>query len=355
MKRIIIVTGLVLAVSIWFYFSGVGEQEQITRQIISPTVITPKKPVPSDISQTMVFIPYWNIPSEEDFSGYDTLIYFGVTPDNEGALKKDTGFSGLETFVTHTSPTKKRYLTVRMLDTATNIDILENQSAQASLIEKLSELSVQHHLEGVVLDLEMSVIPFSDTQKDISHFVTRMADQLHKRNLELMVTIYGDTFYRSRPYDVSLLGDKADRILIMAYDFHKSRGEPGPNFPFDRKGEYDFKQMVQDFSQHVDAEKLTVVFGMYGYDWTLGEQGLPLKTANAIPLHEIESDIIPGCTGDCIISTDKASQETKVTYSDPEGYDHVMWFENEASVEVKKEYLEEQGIGSIGYWVWGYF
>ncbi len=355
MKRIIIVTVIVLVVSGWLYFSGVGEQEQSTYTPVSPTIITPEKPVPADIAHEMMFIPYWNIPSGEETSEYDSLIYFGVAPDTDGSLKEDEGRSNLELFIERSSSARKQYITVRMLNTETNIEILESPEAQEKLIREVTEIAQIYRFDGIVLDLEMSVIPFSDTKEDISDFIEKVSGSLHQENLEVLITLYGDTFYRGRPYDVSFLGEQVDGILIMAYDFHKSRGEPGPNFPFDRKEEYDFKQMVQDFSKNVDNEKITVIFGMYGYDWTLGEQGLPLKSAQAIPLYEIESDILPGCNGDCKISTDKTSSETKVTYSDSEGYDHVLWFESEDSVEVKMKYLEEQGIGGIGYWVWGYF
>lgn len=355
MKRIIFVTVFVLVLSAWFYLSGAGEQEQNTYTAISPTLITPEKPVPSEITDTMVFVPYWNIPSENLTLDYDTLIYFGVTPDTDGSLKDDAGMTQVDRFIQNTSAEKNRYLTIRMLDTETNISILENAQAQQKLFAEVDNLVNTYDFDGVVLDLEMSVIPFSDTQQDISTFVESLSTALHKEGLTFMLTLYGDTFYRSRPYDVSFLGTQADGILIMAYDFHKSRGEPGPNFPFDRKGEYDFQQMVQDFSKNVDPEKITVIFGMYGYDWTLGAQGLPLKSAQAIPLHEIESDILPGCNGDCKVATDANSQETRVTYSDDDGYDHILWFESEGSVEVKKRYLEEQGIDSVGFWVWGYY
>lgn len=355
MKRIIIVTSIVLVLSVFFYFSGVGEQEQTTQMSVSPTVISESKPVPSEISNRMVFVPYWNIPSDENFSDYDSLIYFGITPEKTGELKDDIGLSGVETFVDETSPQKKRYITLRMLNTETNIEILANPSAQQSLLNETVEIAERYNFDGIVLDLEMSVIPFSDTQKDISEFVEQTVRKSHDNDLEVYMTLYGDTFYRGRPYDVAFLGEQVDGVLIMAYDFHKSRGEPGPNFPFERKGEYDFQQMVQDFSKSVGPDKVTVIFGMYGYDWTLGEQGLPLKSAKAIPLHEIQSDILPGCQDDCKVSTDPSTSESNVTYSDPDGYEHVLWYEDEASVEVKMDYLQEQGIGSIGYWVWGYF
>lgn len=354
MKRIIAIIILALVVSLWLYFSRVGEQEQSTQSVVSPTLITPKKPVSTEITHAMIFIPYWNIPSNPGLE-YDSLIYFGVAPGADGSLKEDTGMANIDRFINNTSSSKKRYLTIRMLDTETNIAILDNLEAQQKLIQEITDIAKDYDFDGVVLDLEMSVIPFSNTQQDISGLALMISDELHQNDLELMIAIYGDTFYRGRPYDVSYLGTLADKVLIMAYDFHKSRGEPGPNFPFDRKGEYDFQQMVQNFSKSVDSDKLTVIFGMYGYDWTLGEQGLPLKTAQAIPLHEIESDILPDCTGECAVSTDRVSLETKVTYSDAEGYDHVLWFEDEDSVKVKTKYLEEQGIGSIGFWVWGYF
>ena len=85
---------------------------------------------------------------------------------------------------------------------------------------------------------------------------------------------------------------------------------------------------------------------MYGYDWTLGSQGKPLKAAKAVPLNQIDN------TGAFV---DPASKEKHIRYVDDEGYDHILWYEDKESVKVKIEYLKKQGIGSVGYWVWGYF
>ena len=57
----------------------------------------------------------------------------------------------------------------------------------------------------------------------------------------------------------------------------------------------------------------------------------------------------------CVISIDTTSKEKKIKYVDQEGYDHILWYEDEESSNVKIDYLMEQGIGSVGYWVWGYF
>ncbi len=324
------------------------------------------------ITSRSIFVPYWNIPRTGATYEYDTLMYFGVTPDTKGVLKKDTGYSNIQRFVSQSSAKQQRLFTLRMLDTQTNIAILDDESAQDSVISETMSLVRQHNFDGIVLDLEMSVIPFSDVQQNISAFTQKVSDTVRKEKKEVVIALYGDTFYRGRPYDVKKLGAMSDKVLIMAYDYHKSRGEPGANFPFEREGEYDFKRMIRDFSQEVPPEKLIVAFGMYGYDWTLGDQGLPLKQAKAIPLWEIEkgythcdhresSSLIQGSkenrvsADSCILHTDTNTKEKKITYTDSEGYSHELWYEDRESVEVKKKYLEEQGIGSIGYWVWGYF
>jgi spore germination protein YaaH len=196
------------------------------------------------------------------------------------------------------------------------------------------------------------VIPFDNVTTQITSFVTRFSGKAKEEDRQFFMTIYGDTFYRQRPYDIEKLEPVVDRFLVMAYDFHKSRGEPGPNFPFDRRslGEggipYDFKEMINDFTSVSPPEKLTILFGMYGYDWTLGPQGLPLKSARAIPLNEIDAE---GAI------TDQTSPEKHILYTDDEGYKHVLWYEDLESVDIKIKYLKEQGIGSVGYWVWGYF
>jgi len=300
-----------------------------------------------------VFIPYWNIPpSPSEVDDFDSLIYFGISYDVTGKLIRDTGFMNIDSFIKNTSQDKERILTVRMLNTEDNLVILDDVSRQSLVINQTLDLVEQYGFDGVVLDLEMGVIPFDDAKDSITQFTLLFSDSAHDSEKTFSMTMYGDVFYRARPYDVEKLAHVVDEIYVMAYDFHKSRGEPGPNFPFDRQSlgdgglTYDFQTMINDFIQIVPREKITILFGMYGYDWTLGAQGKPLKAAKAVALREIDSE------GSII---DPLSKEKHILYTDDEGYKHELWFEDEESVNVKIEYLKNQGIGSVGYWVWGYF
>ena len=346
------------------------------------------EPFRGDARQT-IFIPYWDLPaSPSEGAEYNSLIYFGVSPDASGELNHDAGFKNVSSFIHNTSSDKERLLTVRMLDTEDNLAILGNGSLQSTVVSESVAIAKKFGFDGIVLDLEMGVIPFENTKDSITSFVKLFSEATHTESVTFSLTLYGDTFYRARPYDVREISRYVDQIYIMAYDFHKSRGEPGPNFPLTRQSVstgglvdheygYDFQTMVDDFASVVPREKITVLFGMYGYDWTLGPQGKPLKAATAIPLNEIENgysdceiSVIPDLirnpekvtgspigVGDdmCINYINPTSVEKHIFYADEEGYDHELWYEDEESVSVKIEYLKTQGIGSIGYWVWGYF
>lgn len=265
-----------------------------------------------------------------------------------------------------------------MLNDEVNATILKEKTAQARLVERVVQLAREYGFSGVVLDLEMSLLPLDSVRDEITSFITFFGNEMRANNLQSAVTIYGDVFYRARPYNMASIGQSVDEVMIMAYDFHKSRGEPGPNFPLNRGVDYgyDFKTMITDFTSMIPSENITVLFGMYGYDWTLGNQGLPLQRAKAVPLREIEEgyrncrqNVIPDTadnpsgvirnperkTDKCMALMNDVSKEKSIQYVDEEGFTHELWYEDFESVEVKKEFMKTQGIGSVGYWVWGYW
>lgn len=332
-----------------------GTQESTQKKVI-PTQSTDSVKVVNTVEES-TFVPYWHVQNMQELADYNSAIYFGISVTKEGVNTEDQGFANIQKFI-NTSPTVKNYLTVRMLNTETNLDILEDKQAQQSVIADVIRVTKEYGFDGLVLDLELSVIPFTNVKENISMFMASFSEELAKEQLYFGVTLYGDTYYRSRPYDVEKIGSYADEVYIMAYDFHKSRGEPGPNFPFSgqKKYGYDFQQMITDFSIDIPPEKLTIILGKYGYDWTLGSQGMPLTSATAFTLAEAEEGFVTNCTYiSCSVRRDEESAEMKGSYIDEDGYTHAIWFEDEESIQVKTNYLKEQGIGSVSYWTWGYW
>lgn len=330
------------------------------KKSLEVSTIIPTEPVMSDREErTFLFVPYWSIkPNNSELLEYDRLFYFGISYDRFGIDETDEGYRSMKLFSDSTHEVKDRILTVRMLDMDVNTDILRHPEEWSEYFKETVELAKLYGFNGVALDLEMSGIPFERTVNAIVDFNKGFYEFAVKNELHYSLIMYGDVMYRPRPFYMPLLSKSADEIVIMAYDYHKASGEPGPNFPLKgrEKYGYDMKQMIEDFNRNAPADKLTVVFGMYGYDWVVDIHKKPVKPAKSISISQIESQILSDCSANnCVILKDKESGETEVNYVDQYTNSHIVWFEDMESVKRKSRFLKGLGINSFGFWAYGYF
>ena len=302
----------------------------------SPSPVQEKKPI---IYRKSIFVPDWSLNGETIIdNGYDRWIYFGSVNKEKQFVEVLKG--------------KELWYTEKV----TSINELESL--------KINEFEASN-FKGAVLDLEISELPTEQLKLQINDGVYKFFKAAKQKNLKVALALYGDLFYRRRPFDLKILNDYCDEIMIMAYDFHKSYGEPGPNFPYEGREiyGYDFKMMTDDYLQFVPSEKITVIFGMFGYDWLVDENKKPIKAAKAVTLNEVNNNFIKKCVwSNCVVKRDSISTENEINYiysviRDSFGYMdmHIVWSEDEQSVEMKSEYLKKIGVGSIGYWAYGYF
>lgn len=317
--------------------------------------------------QKSLCVPYWSTTETTQFdSAYSSYYYFGVVPDKEGLLQKnEPGYTNLN--LLSLSYKRKTSVVLRMMHTDTYMPYFESKEKQKILAEALRSLVNEEQLQGVMIDLEVSYSLQTDRKDKISGFVQTICSPLQKDKKTCGIFIYGDTFFRMRPYDVAVLGRLADRVTIMAYDFHNSAGEPGPNFPlsinYEEKGQntglygYDFKQMITDFTQNIPKEKLEIALGMYGYDWTLNQQGTPLKAAQAMSVNLINSKMkeLLNDSSYRLQIFENRDKEKRVEYIDKEGRKHIIWYEDIESARQKMEYAQDKGITQFSFWAHSYF
>ncbi len=315
-----------------------------------------------------IFIPYWSIENHHNQpQDFDRLLYFGVTVNEDGVDKNEAGYQSLDRFLNLPNNDKEKYLIVRMTDNELSLAILSQpRSTWGKIWLDVINIAKEKEFVGIILDLELSQTLSTERTILLSNqFIEDFAQQMRAARLIPAIALYGDIFYRKRPYNVTTIGQSVDEVMIMAYDFHKSRGEAGPNFPLSGKDiyGYDLQTMLADFRQAVPPEKITVIFGMFGYDWTVDEKKRPIMPAKSLTLNQITSQFIDQCQWqDCVVKRDKLSQETEVNYVYSQVKDnyglmdfHIVWFEDKQSVEAKSAWLKQQGINSFAYWAWGYY
>lgn len=318
------------------------------------------KPIPAVqsvvVSQTTLFVPYWTIDGNLEKVSYPTLIYFGISVSREGINKKEDGYKDIAIFTQHVPSVSKKLLTLRMIDKSINADILQDRTLQDKIIDETLQIVEENGFSGVILDLEQSAFAFDSVTQNITDFSLRFAEKAHAQHILYYQTLFGDTFYLARPYNVREIGNAADGVFVMSYDFHKANGTPGPNFPLEKEADADYsmKDMVNDFSKVIDRSKLTIIFGMFGYDWIEDEQKRAIGTAESLTTNQMQTKF-----GNCTLKNCKtvrnASLETNVMYVDSVGNKHDVWYEDMASVKKKKDVLGKLGIGQVGFWAYGYF
>lgn len=354
MRKFIAILFLLVAIGLYFFLFLKPNINVKNDSSITPT--TTSQPIPTgNISHNTLFVPYWS--SDTIASGYKTYIYFSIKPSSTGIDTLDSGYAGIPAFVAATQG-NKTLLTVSMLSNDTTSKILQDVSLQENVIQDTLQAVQAYGFDGVVLDLEYNGLAFDSVTKSITDFSTRFANEVKARNLLFYQTMYGDTFYLGRPYHVGEIAKNTDGIFVLAYDFHKANGTPGPNFPLliSADSDYSFEDMVTDFSKNVPASKLTIVFGMFGYDWTVDDKNRPEKAAESFSDIDIQKKFLNKCAFEnCKILRDNQSQEPSITYTDTNGEKHVVWFEDMTSIALKEQILKAKGISNVGFWANGYF
>lgn len=305
-----------------------------------------------------VFIPHWTLQSEQPLTNYAEAYYFGTIANEQGIDKDEIGYSRIKTFLEKTEQVDKQMLVVSMVDKEVNSEVLKDSEAQAQIAKEAVQIATEYGFDGIVLDFEISSISFETVTNRVSALYTTFANEVNKTPLAFYVTVYGDTYYRVRAYDIKKIGELSDRVLIMSYDFHKSRGNPGPNFPLSGRDiyGYDFAQMIADFTADVDPEKIEVIFGMFGYDWKVDDEKKATGYGSARTTKEVLAGFIDDCQHvACKWERDPVAQEIQIQYTDTDDTQHIIWFEDSESVARKKAYVERNGISKVSFWTYSYF
>lgn len=344
-------------------FAGIYGIWQVVSKPVIKQIAVPVYPtvtlVPSgNVSQEVksLFVPYWSLTDSDNIdSTYSSVLYFGIEAASTGIIKNEPGYQNLAQFVQFEQPGTKKLLVVRMLDNQQNSLILQDISEQTQIIQQTVTLAQKYNFNGVVVDLELSALPFDSVVQQINAFHDRFATAVKAQHLSYGLTIYGDVFYRARPFDVAHLAKTADQIYIMAYDLHKANGDPGPNFPI-HDDDYDLDKMTNSFLSVTVPDKLTVVWGLFGYDWEVDAHNNAVGTAKSLSYLQIKQKFLDGCTlTDCSVQGDSASGETIVHYVDSNGEKHIVWFDDPSSALTKEKFLLSKGINHFSYWAWSYF
>ena len=140
--------------------------------------------------------------------------------------------------------------------------------------------------------------------------------------------------------DYALLGEAANRAMLMTYEWGYSQGPPMAVAPINM-----VRRVVDYVVTAIPREKLSLGIPNYGYDWALPyERGVTrAKTINNHQAVQLAIDF------GVDIRFDETAMSPYFRYWQY-GVQHEVWFEDVRSIKAKFDLIKEYELSGVGYW-----
>jgi spore germination protein len=308
-------------------------------------------------SQSLVVasVPYWNIDygttsvlaDRHTFSEMSPWIY-GL--DRRGQIVPQ--YAPAQAATVDAQLARLRAARIPVLPTLANVvqgkwvyqpvitDILRNPRVRAQHVAAIVALVQRQDYAGIDIDYEDLL---ASDRNAFTAFIAELAGALHAKGKVLSVDLFAKPTnrgydQRNLAQDYRAVGQVADQVRLMGYDYHWAGSKPGPIAPIDW-----IRAVLSYAKTQIPAGKIILGVPLYGYDWS-GGKGTPVSSQQAFQLSE-QHGVQP--------HFDAASQSPWFGYTDQAGRRHVVWFENGPSAQVKFQEANRAGIGGVYVWIYG--
>lgn len=220
--------------------------------------------------------------------------------------------------------------------------IVRNPNKTETLINNLLDVMADKNYGG--LDIDFEYIKAED--RDLfTEFVRKCANSMHENGYLISVALAPKTsanqqglLYEGKDYKA--LGEIADSVLLMTYEWGYTYGPPMAVAPINQ-----VRRVVEYAVTEISPLKIDLGIPNYGYDWPLPyERGITkAKTIGNIEAVRIAAE------NEVNIEFDEAAQSPYFTY-ESNGVSHEVWFEDVRSIQKKFDLITEFGLHGAGYW-----
>jgi spore germination protein YaaH len=214
--------------------------------------------------------------------------------------------------------------------------IIADPQLRAVNLNALVNLAVTGGYDGIDLDYEN--LRASD-RAAFTAFVQQLAAALHAQGKLLSVNVYAKTsepgtWDGPQAQDWWAIGQVADQVRIMTYEYSWSTSPPGPVAPVNWVND-----VIAYATSQIPRAKILQGMPFYGYDW-VGQRGTDLVWSQAMDLASQFG--VP-------LKWDSASASPWFEYVSGSAR-HTVWFENGSSVGAKLEVTRVHDVGGIAVW-----
>ncbi|MDF2678307.1 MAG: putative glycosyl hydrolase [Bacillota bacterium] len=221
--------------------------------------------------------------------------------------------------------------------------ILNDQNAQNRLIDNIMNNLRAKNYYGLDVDFEF-VLP--EDKDKYTQFINNLQTRLSAEGYPLFVALAPKTSADQKgllyeAHDYPALGNAADNVLLMTYEWGYTYGPAMAVSPVDKVRE------VLDYAvTEIDRDKILMGVPNYGYDFT---QPFVRGVSRADSVSNVEAVELARKVG-AQIQYDDIAQSPYFNYWDRSGKQHQVWFEDARSIDSKLDLFNEYDLEGIGYW-----
>ena len=263
-------------------------------------------------------------------------------------------------------------------------NVVQNPETVNILIDNLLVTMQQKGYQGVDIDFEYILAEDRDA---FTEFVRQVAERMRENGYHTSVALAPKTsadqqglLYEGKDYRA--LGEAADHVLLMTYEWGYTYGPPMAVAPLNQ-----VRRVVEYAVTEIPVEKIDLGIPNYGYDWPLPfvrgetkatsigniqavriaiEQGVPIQFDNLaqspfFTYRQVEQVQENASAGN--LAEDTQTQESGETANGPDTFggneiditvnayvEHEVWFEDVRSLQGKFDLIREFGLGDCGNW-----
>lgn len=219
--------------------------------------------------------------------------------------------------------------------------ILNNDNLSNILINNIISTLNAKNYYGVDIDFEYI---YPQDRVAYINFLSKLKERLVANNKTLSVAVapkYRDNqqgiLYEA--HDYAAIGEIADRVIIMTYEWGYMYGEPMAISPL-----ADVEAVISYAVTRIPSEKILMGMPNYAYDWILPyEQGRPATAITNTRALEIALE------NNADIMFDNRAQAPYFTYTN-NGINHIVWFEDARSIQARISLVDKYNLAGLSYW-----
>lgn len=220
--------------------------------------------------------------------------------------------------------------------------VVRNHVSRDNLINNLLVVMGDKSYGG--LDIDFEFIKAED--RDLfTEFVRVCTERMHNAGYQVSVALAPKSSAEQRGLlyegkDYRTLGEIADHVLVMTYEWGYTYGAPMAVAPIDK-----VREVIEYAVTEIPSEKISMGIPNYGYDWPLPyERGVTrAKTIGNVEAVQLAS--IYGVE----IKFDEVAGSPYFNYVS-NGITHEVWFEDVRSLQQKFDLIKEFELRGAGYW-----